>query len=102
VVQVVDHGCCCCGSIWKIKHSREHGASWYRWGRREESTGIGSCVTDRQGNGPVEDALSNAREDWPDANHFVIVVPVFALSVVRAIFVGVAGGEIEMHARLAC
>jgi hypothetical protein len=20
VVQLVDHGCCCCGSIWKMKH----------------------------------------------------------------------------------
>jgi hypothetical protein len=36
-------------------------------------------------------------EGWSDAHHFVIVVAVFALSVVCAIFVDVAGGEIEMH-----
>jgi hypothetical protein len=29
--------------------------------------------------------------------HDVIVIEVFALSVVCAVFVGVAGGEIEMH-----
>ncbi len=26
VVQLVDHGCCCCGSIWKMKHGCRHGA----------------------------------------------------------------------------
>jgi hypothetical protein len=28
VVQHVDHGCCCCGSIWKMKHGCQHGAGW--------------------------------------------------------------------------
>jgi hypothetical protein len=33
-----------------------------------------------------------------DANHLVIVVAVFVSLVARAIFVGVAGWEIETHA----
>jgi hypothetical protein len=80
-----------------IQHGRRHGAGWYRWGRREECTGFGSSVTDRQGNGPNEDALTNFRMDWLDANRFVIIAAVFALLVVCAIFVGVASWEIEMH-----
>jgi hypothetical protein len=48
-------------------------------------------------NGPDEDTLLNVREDRSDANHFVIVAAVFALSVVCAIYVDVAGWEIETH-----
>jgi hypothetical protein len=36
-------------------------------------------------------------EGWCDAPCAVIVVVVFALLVVCALFVGVAGGEIETH-----
>jgi hypothetical protein len=35
--------------------------------------------------------------DWSNANHFVIVIAVFALLVVCAIFVVVADWEIKMH-----
>ncbi len=97
VVQLLDHGCCCCGSIWKMKHGRQHGAGWYCWGRMEECTGCGSSVTDRRGNGPIEDALSNVQKDLSDANRFVIIAAVFASLVARATFVGVAGWEIETH-----
>ncbi len=27
VMQLVDHGCCCCGSVWKMKRGCWHGAS---------------------------------------------------------------------------
>jgi hypothetical protein len=66
-------------------------------GRREESAGSGSCVTDCQGNEPVKDALTNTREGQSDAHSVVIVAMVFVLSVVCAIFVSVTGGEIKMH-----
>jgi hypothetical protein len=36
-------------------------------------------------------------EGWSDAHRFFVLVTVFASLVVCAIFVGVAGGEIEMH-----
>ena len=36
-------------------------------------------------------------ESCSDSPCVVVIVVVFALSVVCAVFVGVAGGEIEMH-----
>ncbi len=95
MVQLVDHSCCRRGSIWKMKHDRQHGAGWYHRDRREECTGSGSSVTDHQGNGPDEDILLNVRKDWLDANHFIVLATVFALLVAHAIFVGVARWEIE-------
>jgi hypothetical protein len=66
-----------------------------RW---EKSIGSSSCVTDRQGYGVVEDALANVMEGRSDTPIVVIVVVVFALLVVGAVFVvGVANGEIETH-----
>ncbi len=97
VMQLMDHSCCHCGSIWKMKHGHWHGAGWYCWGRREKCAGSGSSVTDLQGNGPNEDVLLNVRMDWSDANCFVVVVAVFVSLVACAIFVCVAGWEIEMH-----
>jgi hypothetical protein len=82
-----------------MKHNRRHVAGQYCWGRREECTGSGRSVTvtDCQGNGPNENALSNVRKDWLDTNHFLVIAMVFALLVARVIFVGVASWEIEMH-----
>ncbi len=57
-----------------------------------------TTVADRQGNGPNEDALLNVREDRLEANRFVVIAAVFVSLVVCAVFVGVAGGEIETHA----
>jgi hypothetical protein len=54
-------------------------------------------VTDRQGYGTIEDTLTNVMGGQSDASCVVVVVMVFALSVVHAVFVGVAGGEIETH-----
>ncbi len=59
-------------------------------------TGSGHSVTDHQGNGPNEDALSNVRKDWLDANCFVVVDVVFASLANCATFVGLASWEIEM------
>ncbi len=39
----------------------------------------------------------NIMEGWSDMPCVVVIVAVFALSVVCAVFVGVAGGKIEMH-----
>jgi hypothetical protein len=47
--------------------------------------------------GAVEDALTNIMEGCSDTPCVVVVVAVFASSVVCAVFVGVAGGEMEMH-----
>ncbi len=41
--------------------------------------------------------MLNVREDWSDTICFVVVATVFALLVACAIFVGVAGWEIETH-----
>jgi hypothetical protein len=98
VVQLVGYSCCRRGTIWKMKHGRRHSASWNPWGRREEYTGSGSSVTDCQGKGPNEDALSNTRKDQLDANRFVVVAAAFVLLVASAIFVSVTGWEIETHA----
>jgi hypothetical protein len=93
VVQLVDHGCCCCGSIWKSITA----VDTVLVGIWEKSVGSGSCVTDCQGYRTVEDALTNVMEGWSVAPRFVVVAVVFASLVVCAVFVGVAGREIEPH-----
>jgi hypothetical protein len=57
---------------------------WVMLGQMGESVGSGGCVTDRQGYGAVEDALTNVMEGCSDTSCVVIVVAVFALLVVSA------------------
>jgi hypothetical protein len=54
-------------------------------------------VTDCQGYGTIEDTLLNVMGGWSDVSRVVVIVAVFALLVVCAVFVSVTSGEIEKH-----
>ncbi len=56
-----------------------------------------AVVTDRQRYGAIEDALAHVIKGCSDTPHDFIVVAAFILLIVCAVFVGVAGGEIEPH-----
>jgi hypothetical protein len=58
---------------------------------------VAAVLLTAKGMEPLKDTLAIINGGWIDTPWDVIVVAVFASSVVCAVFVGVAGEEIETH-----